>query len=145
VKPFGAVNGSEKMALINDEMKDVASKARIFAVATSSLDGEPNVVAITFAKVLSDDEFLLMDNFMEKTEANLKANPRVAISCWDLNPQTKVNRGYQFKGDASFEYSGKVFEEGCQWVKSLKPQIQSKAVIIVKVTSIYNLEPHAKK
>jgi predicted pyridoxine 5'-phosphate oxidase superfamily flavin-nucleotide-binding protein len=133
------------MALINEEMKDVVSKARIFAIATSSLDSEPNVVAITFAKVLSDDEFLLMDNFMEKTEANLKANPRVAISCWDLNPQTMVNRGYQFKGDTRFEYSGMVFEEGCQWVKSLKPQIQSKAVIIVKVTSIYNLEPHAKK
>ena len=133
------------MALITDEMKDVASKARIFAVATSSLNGEPNVVAITFAKVVSDDEFLVMDNFMEKTEANLKANPRVAISCWDLNPQTKINRGYQFKGDARFETSGKVFEEGCQWVKSLKPQVQPKAAIIVKVTSIYNLEPHAKK
>ena len=133
------------MALITDEMKDVASKARIFAVATSSLNGEPNVVAITFAKVVSDDEFLVMDNFMEKTEANLKANPRLAISCWDLNPQTKINRGYQFKGDARFETSGRVFEEGCQWVKSLKPQVQPKAAIIVKVTSIYNLEPHAKK
>ena len=129
------------MALINDEMKDVASKARIFAVATASLDGEPNVVAITFAKVLSDDEFLLMDNFMEKTETNLKANPRVAISCWDLNPETKVNRGYQFKGDARFEYSGKIFEEGCQWVKSLRPQVQPKAAIIVKEASHTSYEP----
>ncbi len=133
------------MVQITDEMKDVVSKARMFAVATSSPDGEPNVVAITFAKLISDDEFLLMDNFMEKTEANLKANPRVAISCWDVNWQTMVARGYQFKGDARFEYSGKIFDEGCQWVKTLLPKVQSKAAIIVKVALIYNLEPHAKK
>ena len=133
------------MALITDEMKDVASKVRMFAISTSSLDGEPNVVPITFAKIISDDEWLLMDNFMEKTEANLKANPRVAISCWDVNWQTMEARGYQFKGDARFETSGKIFEEGCQWVKALLPKVQSKAAIIVKVTSIYNLEPHAKK
>jgi predicted pyridoxine 5'-phosphate oxidase superfamily flavin-nucleotide-binding protein len=133
------------MAQITDEMKDVATKARVFAIATSSLEGKPNVVPITFANVISDDEFLLMDNFMEKTEANLKANPRVAISCWDVNWQTMAARGYQFKGDARFEYSGKRFEEGCQWVKTLLPQVQSKAAIIVKVTSIYNLEPHVKK
>ena len=87
------------MSLINEDMKDVVSKTRIFSIATASPDGEPNVVPITFAKLISDDEFLVMDNFMEKTEANLKANPRIAISCWDVNPQTKVTRAYQFKGD----------------------------------------------
>lgn len=133
------------MAMISEEMKDVVSQARMFAIGTSSLDGVPNVVPITFAKLISDDEFLLMDNFMDKTEANLKANPRVAISCWEVNWQTMAARGYQFKGDVRFESSGKIYEEGCQWVKSLLPQVQSKAAIIVKVTSVYNLEPHAKK
>jgi predicted pyridoxine 5'-phosphate oxidase superfamily flavin-nucleotide-binding protein len=129
------------MALVTDEMKEVVSKTRLFAIGTSSLAGEPNVVVIAFAKLISDDVFLLMDNFMEKTEANLQTNPRIAISCWDVNPETKVSRAYQFKGDARFEYSGKLFDEGCQWVKSRKPEIQPKAA----VTSIYNLEPHANK
>jgi predicted pyridoxine 5'-phosphate oxidase superfamily flavin-nucleotide-binding protein len=133
------------MALITDEMKDVAAKTRMFAIATSSPDGVPNVVPITFARIISDDEWLLMDNFMEKTEANLKANPRVAISCWDVNWQTMEARGYQFKGEARFETSGKLFEEGCEWVKKLLPNVQSKAAVIVKVTEIYDLEPHAKK
>ena len=132
------------MAQITEEMKDVASRTRIFAVATSSLDGEPNVVAITFVKVLSEDELLVMDNFMDKTKANLTVNPRIAISCWITDPETKTTQAYQFKGDARFETSGKFFEEGCQWVKSLKPQVQPKAAVIVKVTSIYNLEPHSK-
>ena len=132
------------MTQITEEMKAVISKARIFSIATSSQDGTPNVVPITFAKIISDTEFLLMDNFMEKTEANLKANPKVAISCWDVNWQTMEARGYQFKGEAKFEYSGKIFNEGCQWVKSILPPIQPKAAIIVKVDSIYNLEPGAK-
>ena len=132
------------MTHITEEMKDVISKVRIFSIATSAPDGTPNVVPVTFAKLISDTEFLLMDNFMEKTEANLKANPKVAISCWDVNWQTMEARGYQFKGDVKFEYSGKIFDEGCQWVKSKMPKIQPKAAIIVKVDSIYNLEPHAK-
>lgn len=131
------------MTLITDEMRDVISRTRIFSIATASLDSEPNVVPITFAKLISDDEFLVMDNFMEKTEANLKSNPRIAISCWDVNLQTKVTRAYQFKGDIRFEYSGGTFDEGCKWVKSLKPNINPKAAVIVKVTAVFNLEPHA--
>ena len=131
------------MIQITDDMKDVISKTRIFSVATASPDNEPNVVPITFAKLISDDEFLVMDNFMEKTEANLKANPRMAISCWDINPQTKVARAYQFKGCARFEDAGEIFDKGYQWVKSLMPQINPKAAVIVKITEVYNLEPHA--
>ena len=88
------------MVLITDEMKEVVAKTRLFTVATSSITGEPNVIVVAFAKLISEDEFLVMDNFMEKTEANLKANPRIAISCWDVNPETKATRAYQFKGDA---------------------------------------------
>lgn len=129
-----------EMAKITEEMKEVALKGLLFAVATADKNGEPNVVPITFAKVISDDEILLMDNFMKKTEANLKANPKVAVSFWDVNWETMAAKGYQFKGDAKFEYSGKIFEEGCNWVKSMLP-INPKAAIVVKVTSIYDLAP----
>jgi len=130
------------MALITEEMKEAANKTGLFAVATSSTDGVPNVVPIKFAKVISDDEILVMDNYMEKTEANIKENPRVAISCWYVDPETKNSHGFQFKGEAMFEYSGKNFDEGYQWVKSVRPNINPKAAVIVKVTSIYDLRPH---
>lgn len=133
------------MAQMTEEMKDVAAKARLFAIATATPEGKPNVVPISFARIISDDEWLLMDNFMEKTEANLKVNPQVAISCWDVNWETLEARGYQFKGNVRFETSGKNYEEGCRWVKMLFPDHQSKAAIIVKVTEIFNLEPHDKK
>jgi len=129
------------MGIITEEMKDAAAKTQIFAVATCSKTGEPNLVAITFVKILSDDEILVMDNFMQKTEMNLKENPRIAVSCWYIDPQTYAAHAYQLKGDARIEASGKYFEEGRAWVKAAMPVINSKAAVVVKVTEVYNLEP----
>ena len=125
------------MAIITEEMKKVVGKTRMFAVATVSSSGEPNVVPIRWVSVLSDDEILVMDNFMKKTAANIKENPRVAISAWIMEPVT----GYQFKGDARVETSGKIFEEGVEMVKSKSPQLNPKAAVIVKVKSIYLTTP----
>lgn len=126
------------MAKITDEIKEVTRKAKGWAVATVSKDGIPNVVSIAFGKVLSEDEILLMNCFMKKTEENLKANPdKVAVSIWDYN----ALKGYQFKGEARIETSGKVFDEGVQMVKSLMPQLSPKGAVIVKVKSIYITSP----
>ncbi|MBC8521140.1 MAG: pyridoxamine 5'-phosphate oxidase family protein, partial [Methanomicrobia archaeon] len=96
-----------------------------------------NVVPIAFGKVLSEDEVLLMDVFMKKTEENLKANPKVAISVWDLDTLT----GYQFKGSARLETSGSVFDDGVKMVKSMMPELSPKAAVIVKVDTIYVTSP----
>jgi hypothetical protein len=125
------------MAKITEGMKEVAAQSKLWAVATATKDGEPNVVPIAFAKVLSDDELLLMDNFMKKTRDNIEANPRVAISVWAPGD----SKGYQFKGNARVETSGEVFDEGVKWVKASEPGLNPKAAIIVKVTAIYITSP----
>lgn len=132
------------MTLVTEEMKTALSNNKIFSVATASPDGEPNVVAISFVKLISDDEILVMDNFMGKTAKNLEANPRVAISCWPVDPHTNEMAAYQFKGDAQIVTSGEVFEDGCQWVRTRMPNGNPKAAVIVKVTEVYNLRPGAK-
>ena len=119
------------MAEITAEMKEIAANAEVFVLATANKDGKPNVVPITFAKVLSDDELLLMDNFMQKTRQNIDANPIVAVSVW------ASGKGYQLKGKARVESSGKIFDEGTQWVKSRNPKLNPKAAVIVKVDEIY--------
>jgi uncharacterized protein len=124
---------------ITDEMKQVAEKAEAFNVATTTKNGEPNVVPISFAKVLSDDELLLMDSFMRKTIENIKANPRVAISVWEKRIGDSI--GYQFKGSARIETSGRVFDEGVKWVRDIEPALSPKAAIIVTVDSIYMTTP----
>jgi len=125
------------VAKITNEMKQVVEKAEIFAVATATENGEPNVVPIAFGKVLSGDKFLLMDNFMKKTIENIKVNPRVAISVWEMED----SKGYQLKGNARIETSGEVFNDGVKWVRNMEPELSPKAAVIVNVNSIYVTTP----
>jgi len=121
------------MAIITQEMKEVLSKMQAPVVATATRDGKPNVVPIACIKVLSDDEILMMDNFMNKTRANIESNPVVAITAWSM----EHHGGYQFKGKARIETAGNVFEDGVKMVKSQRPQMNPKAAIVVKVEEIY--------
>ncbi|MGB9791353.1 MAG: pyridoxamine 5'-phosphate oxidase family protein [Thermacetogeniaceae bacterium] len=125
------------MTKITEEIKEVAAKTKGWSLATATKDGIPNVVAIAFGKVISDNQILLMDVFMNKTRANIEANPNVAVAVWDM----ETLKGYQFKGTARFETSGKIFEEGTQMVKSMMPELTPKAALIVDVKEIYNLTP----
>jgi predicted pyridoxine 5'-phosphate oxidase superfamily flavin-nucleotide-binding protein len=128
------------MAKITREMQEMIAKVRTPSIATASRDGKPNVVPIAFTKVISEDEIMLMDNYMNKTRANIEDNPMVAISVWNL----EEHMGYQFKGKARIETTGTLFEEGIQWVKSRRPQTNPRAAIIIKVDEIYLIGPGDK-
>lgn len=128
------------MPKITEEIKEVASKTRGWALATATKDGIPNVVAVAFGKLISESQILLVDVFMKKTRANIEANPNVAVAVWDM----ETLKGYQFKGTAHFETSGEIFDEGVQIVKSTMPQLTPKAALIVDVLQIYNLTPGAE-
>jgi len=127
------------MAKITEEMKEVIKKAKGFAIATATKEGEPNVVPMGFGTVISDDEILLAKIFEGKTFDNMRANPKVAISVWDMGGP----KGYQFKGVARIETSGKTFDEADKMVKAMMPQASPKAAVVVKVDSIYVTTPGA--
>ena len=131
------------MAKITDEMKGIASKTKGFALATATKDGDPHVIPVGFGKVFSDDEVLLVDVFMKKALENIEANPKVAVSVWDYDGL----KGYEFKGIARIETSGNAFEDSVKMVKSVFPQFDAKAAVIVKVDSIYDVSagPEAGK
>jgi len=126
-----------EMAKITEDMKAVAKAARGWALASATRDGELNVVPIGFGKVISDDEILLVKVFEGKTWDNIRANPKVAVSVWDMQ---SLN-GYQFKGNATIETSGAVFDEGNKIVKAVYPQFSAMAAVVVKVDSIYMTTP----
>jgi predicted pyridoxine 5'-phosphate oxidase superfamily flavin-nucleotide-binding protein len=125
------------MAKITDQMKDIASKAKGFALATATKDGDPHIIPVGFGKVLSDEEVLLVNVFMKKTLENIAANPNVAVSVWDYDGL----KGYEFKGTARIETSGNTFENSVKMVKSVFPQFDAKAAVVVKVDSIYDVTP----
>jgi uncharacterized protein len=121
------------MATITPEMKEIIAKMTNPIVATATRDGKPNAIPIAYFKVITDEEIMFMDNFMNKTRANIEENPLVAFTVW--SPEHRG--GFQFKGKARIEVQGSIFENGVQMVKSRRPEVNPKAAIILKVDEIY--------
>ncbi len=123
------------MAKITQDMKAIAAKARPVAFATASKDGKLNVVPLGHVNIISDDEIMLVDLHMHKTRQNLAENPVAAVSFWD----TEVHYGYQFKGKARVETSGKLFDETKRWFEEQKFYLNPipKALVFIKVDEIY--------
>jgi predicted pyridoxine 5'-phosphate oxidase superfamily flavin-nucleotide-binding protein len=120
------------MAKITQEMKETAEKTPAFIIATASKDGKPNGVPMKGVRIISDDEIMILDNFMLKTRQNLEENPIAAISFWG------GGRGYQCKGKVRIETSGKLFDEATRSVAHDDgPKRSPKAVVILKVEEIY--------
>ena len=127
------------MAKMNQRIKEIFEKQETIVLATATKDGLPNVVPVNAKKIIDDETILISDQFFNKTLKNLQVNPQLAITVWD-----KLE-GYQIKGTATIETSGKRFEETAKWIdeigKKLNLPIKSKGAIIVKLTEIYNVSP----
>ena len=123
------------MAKINNEMKTLLEETDTWILATADRDAIPNAVPIRFVKLTNDERLLLVDNFMKKTVNNIGINPFVAVSVW------KDKTGYQFKGKAKIETSGKNFEIGAKMVKAKIPELSPKGVVMVDIDSVYITSP----
>jgi len=76
---------------------------------------------------------------LNKTLANMKANPQVALTYWE------GREGYQLKGTVTIETTGKRFEETAQWIEEMSNTagfpLKSKGAIILKIEEIYAIAP----
>ena len=123
------------MPRFTQDMKNIIAKSDPYIVATATRDGKPNGVPVGGVKVISDDELMVVDVLMNKTRHNMDENPQIAITAWDLG----VHYGYQFKGRARVETSGKLFDQEYERMKSNPGELKLtvKAVIIVKIEEVY--------
>jgi predicted pyridoxine 5'-phosphate oxidase superfamily flavin-nucleotide-binding protein len=123
------------MAKITQDMKDIVEKSKPFIVATATKEGKPNGVPVGLIKVVSDDEIMAVNVMMNKTVKNIAENPLVAVTAWNLD----VHYGYQFKGKARVETSGKLFDMAVELVNSRPGDLKrtAKAAIIIKVEEVY--------
>jgi predicted pyridoxine 5'-phosphate oxidase superfamily flavin-nucleotide-binding protein len=119
------------MATINPELKELIEN-NILAFATTGQD-RPNVVAVGCVKVVSENELIVTDNYMNKTKSNLLNNKHVAIVVWNK----EGNLGYQLKGEADYIVEGKWQE----FVKEMEENkgMPAKAAILVNIKEIYKL------
>ena len=120
------------MNTINDDQKKLIEQEAI-AVATVNSDGSPNVIAVSFVKVVSENEMIITDNLMNTTLENIKRDSRICLAVWTH----EWSEGYKIIGEANYHADGK-------WLKFVKKMKENegfpaKGAILVKVKNIYKL------
>ena len=123
------------MDKINNEMRTLLKETNIWVLATTDRKGIPNAVPLGCVKLMDDDRLLLVDNFMKKTVDNIAVNPHVSVSVWG------EATGYQFKGKATIETSGKHFDAAVAMVKAKNAELSPKGIVLVTIDSIYITSP----
>ena len=126
------------MVTLTDEIKESLAATKLAFLATSSRDRMPNVVPIAAFRVLDDATLLISDQFFNKTLANMKANPKAALSWWG------EKGGFQIKGEVTMHTDGKIWQQDVAWMKELRPNLKPKGAIVMKITDVYTVVPGAE-
>ncbi|MFA5060942.1 MAG: pyridoxamine 5'-phosphate oxidase family protein [Candidatus Pacearchaeota archaeon] len=93
------------MVEVNEGIKKIIEN-NAMGLATIDEEGNPHNIAIGFVKVVSRDELLLTDNYLNETIDNIKRNKNVALVVWVRNWEENCV-GYEFKGIAEYFIEGK--------------------------------------
>lgn len=125
------------MVSLTDEMVKEIENMGIYAVATSSKDGIPNVAPMGMMILKSKSEFWLVDNYMDKSIKNIKENPHVSFYVW--NKDGKI--AFQVKCDAKVENSGADYEEAKAFAKKKRETLPAKNLVKLKVREVYSVSP----
>ena len=130
------------MSVINDSIKaifqDHQKDPRIFALATADKKGIPNVVPIGFLWIANDEEVWVIDNFLNKTLANIKANPVAAVyAMGGENGKQCV----QLKGKCVYETSGADYESAVKMAHSVNEAYPAKGLVKIKIECAFDTTP----
>ncbi|MFZ2631990.1 MAG: pyridoxamine 5'-phosphate oxidase family protein [Desulfosalsimonadaceae bacterium] len=127
------------MAKMTERMMELFTKVPAAILATATADGTPNAVPFGAKKIIDSETILISDQFFNKTYANLKANPKVAVSFWE------GYEGYQLKGTITIETSGQRYEETAAWIEDMGNKagmpLKSKGAVILNIEEIFGLAP----
>jgi len=125
------------MANITQEMKELIEK-NIIAFATVNRDKQPHTIAIAYPKVVSDNQVILTDNFMQESVKNIKENKNVSFVVWNTGWKD-INDcyGYEFIGNADYFDSGKWLD----FVKNLDKNkgLPAKGAVLITISNIKKL------
>ena len=94
--------------MINQGIKKMIEENAL-ALATIDKQGNPHNIAVGYVQVLSDNQILISDNWLQETITNIKVNPNVALVVWASNWKENCV-GFELKGLASYFTSGKYLE-----------------------------------
>ncbi|MBA3030275.1 MAG: pyridoxamine 5'-phosphate oxidase family protein [Proteobacteria bacterium] len=127
------------MAQMTERMMELLNKVPAAVLVTATADGTPNAVPVGAKKIIDSETILISDQFLNKTLANIKANPKVAVTFWE------GHEGYQIKGTVTIETTGKRYEETAKWIEEMGNKagfpLKSKGAVILKIEEIFGVSP----
>lgn len=113
------------------EIRDLIENNPV-ALGTICEDNTPNVIAVSCAKVVSENEIIVTDNFMKQTRENILDNPTVCLAVWN-----KDEEGLKLIGKAEYHKDGKWRD----FVKNMPENegMAAKGAILIKVKKLIKL------
>lgn len=123
------------MLTINEEQKHLIEN-NVIAIATIDKDSNPHCIAVAAVKVISTNQVLITNNFMNKTPENIKTNNKLSFAVWNKEWEDDCF-GYEFIGTADYFSSGKWHDA----VKSLEENkgLPAKGAIVVTIEKVKKL------
>ena len=126
------------MAKMPKECQELVNNAYAAAFATCT-DDVPNVVPVSMKQAWDDETVMVSDQYLNKSLANLRANPHVALSVWD------EEGGFQVKGTVTYEDEGPRYEQVAAQVQailsSMGSDYTSKGGCFLHVEEVYSVTP----
>ena len=123
------------MVTLTLEIKGSLQAAKVAFLATASKAGIPNVVPIAAFRDRGNGTMLISDQYFNKTLANLKENPEIALSWWG------EKGGFQIKGSVTLHTDDEIFRENLAWMKESWPKFTPKSAVLVTITGVYLVKP----
>jgi len=125
------------MVVLTEAMKEDMKRQPTFSLATASKDGTPNVVPVGMLMLQDDGAVWIVDNYMNKTRATLRENPRASFFVW-----TRETAGaYQMKGTVEVVSSGPDYEKAKAIAKAKRETLPAKNLLRMTVTEVYSVAP----
>ena len=122
------------MAKIPENVRQAVEAAGPYPIATASPEGKPNLVYVSFLRILDDETIQVADNFFFKTRQNLDANPALTVTA--LHPDG--GGCFQIKGPVEILTEGAVYDDCVSWVHGRSAKLPAKAAVNLHVDEIYS-------
>jgi len=124
------------MGILPDEIKPAMQGVIPSHVVTCSLDGTPNVTAVSQVYYVDSDQVALSYQFFSKTIKNIRENPRALA--WVINPETFESWDLEIEYDHS-ETSGPVFDAMDMQIEAIASMTGMKGIFKLRAADIYRV------
>jgi len=121
------------MVKVPEDIREIFTKQAAIPMSTTDKKGSPNVIYVLMWWWKDDETMVVVDNFLNKTRKNLEENPKASFVCFNQ----EKGKSFQIKCSTKIETSGSLYEMGNKKAKEWKPPLPGKAVVICKVTEVY--------